>query len=68
MLNKELAEKDSIFRKKLYQKEAEKINFNSPKSNFYFNAEEVFNIPVVVHIIHLGESVGNGTNISDAHK
>ena len=66
LLNKELAEKDSIFRKKLYQKEAEKINSNSPNSNFYFNAEEVFNIPIVVHIIHLGESVGSGTNISDA--
>ena len=27
---------------------------------------DVFTIPVVVHVIHLGESVGSGTNISDA--
>jgi PKD repeat protein len=26
----------------------------------------VYTIPVVVHVIHLGESVGSGTNISDA--
>lgn len=26
----------------------------------------VFTIPVVVHVIHLGEAVGTGTNISDA--
>ena len=26
----------------------------------------VYNIPVVVHVLHLGEAVGTGTNISDA--
>jgi hypothetical protein len=28
--------------------------------------EEVYTIPVVVHVIHLGEAIGSGTNISDA--
>ena len=28
--------------------------------------QSVYTIPVVVHVIHLGESVGTGTNISDA--
>lgn len=30
------------------------------------NAEATFSIPVVVHVIHNGEPVGSGTNISDA--
>lgn len=30
------------------------------------NLPPVYTIPVVVHVIHLGESVGTGTNISDA--
>lgn len=29
-------------------------------------ATQVYTIPVVVHVIHLGEPVGTGTNISDA--
>lgn len=27
--------------------------------------DEIFTIPVVVHVIHIGESIGQGTNISD---
>ena len=30
------------------------------------NPNEVYTIPVVVHVIHLGEPIGTGTNISDA--
>gem|GEM_PF-678781 len=29
------------------------------------NDDDIFTIPVVVHVIHLGEPVGTGTNISD---
>lgn len=29
-------------------------------------AESVYTIPVVVHVVHLGESIGVGSNISDA--
>jgi hypothetical protein len=28
--------------------------------------DEIYTIPVVVHVIHEGEAIGNGTNISDA--
>jgi len=30
------------------------------------NAESIFNIPVIVHVIHNGEAVGVGSNISNA--
>jgi hypothetical protein len=30
------------------------------------NASQVYTIPVVVHIIHIGETLGTGSNISDA--
>lgn len=30
------------------------------------NTRSVYTIPVVVHVLHLGEAVGTGTNISDA--
>lgn len=30
------------------------------------NAGSVLTVPVVIHVLHLGESVGTGTNISDA--
>ena len=30
------------------------------------SAEETFYIPIVVHVVHLGEPVGTGSNISDA--
>src|SRR3954471_22732031 len=33
---------------------------------FHKTEAQVYKIPVVVHVIHLGEPVGTGTNISDA--
>ncbi len=36
------------------------------KGKFQQKAAVVYTIPVVVHVIHLGESVGVGTNISNA--
>ena len=29
------------------------------------STDEVYKVPVVIHIMHLGESIGSGTNISD---
>ena len=66
-LNKELAQKDSTFHKKLYQQTSQpNNNNNTPDNAHFFSAEQVFTIPVVVHIVHLGERVGVGSNISDA--
>jgi len=30
------------------------------------NTDEVYRIPIVVHILHLGEAIGEGTNLSEA--
>ena len=30
------------------------------------SSHSIYTIPVVVHVLHLGEAVGTGTNISDA--
>ena len=30
------------------------------------SSNDIYTIPVVVHVLHTGESIGNGTNISDA--
>ena len=32
----------------------------------YKSPDEIYLVPVVVHVIHLGEAIGTGTNISDA--
>ncbi|TAL57403.1 MAG: PKD domain-containing protein [Bacteroidetes bacterium] len=46
----------------LLQNEIVKQKFNKGFSTL----STVYTIPVVVHVIHLGEAVGSGTNISDA--
>ena len=43
-----------------------KINSLKRFSTFSRTAEPVYIIPVVVHVIHNGEAIGLGTNISDA--
>lgn len=48
-------------------KSAEKlIQKNIVNGLIYKSGEEVYKIPVVVHVMHLGEAVGDGNNISDA--
>lgn len=37
-----------------------------PKGNSNNSTQSVFNIPVVVHVIHSGQSIGSGANISQA--
>ena len=34
--------------------------------NFSFRSNDVYQVPIVVHIIHIGEPVGTGSNISDS--
>ena len=45
----------------------EKLLQKAIQKNFiYKNSEEIYKVPIVVHVMHLGESVGTGNNISDA--
>ena len=55
---------DSIYRKQIHllesQVEASIQNHEHSKSK-----STIYTIPVVVHVLHLGESIGTGSNISD---
>ena len=42
-----------------------KAILKSQKQN-YRSQSPIYDVPVVVHILHLGEAIGTGTNISDA--
>lgn len=41
------------------------LSLRRQKLEMRVNAAAIFKIPVVVHVIHNGESIGSGTNISD---
>jgi len=43
-----------------------KINLNKYYASIFKTSEVTYVIPVVVHVIHNGESIGSGSNISDA--
>ena len=48
-----------------YSKNIEKIKSKVELNKINRTSDTVWTIPVVVHVIHFGESVGVGTNISD---
>ncbi|MCX6171656.1 MAG: M43 family zinc metalloprotease [Flavobacterium sp.] len=54
---------DAGYRKR-YQKSVEAIKKTNFK-NFKMATQGIRQVPVVVHVMHKGESVGTGTNISD---
>lgn len=57
---------DENYRKQMNDMEFKiKAILNSQKQN-YRSQSPIYDVPVVVHVIHLGEAIGTGTNISDA--
>ncbi len=44
----------------------DRLNRHGSQSGSGATASVVYTVPVVVHVIHLGEAVGTGTNVSDA--
>jgi len=56
-----LLENDAVFEKWLNQKQ--QLNERQNESQ---RTQAIYQVPVVVHIIHNGEAIGSGTNISDA--
>jgi len=66
VLNDALLESDSSYRLKRFIDNNKESNVPNQGSFSNYIAEEVFTIPVVVHVVHLGEPVGVGTNISQA--
>jgi len=59
--NRFLLENDAVFEKWLNQKQQLKERQNESQ-----RTQAIYQVPVVVHIIHNGEAIGSGTNISDA--
>jgi len=66
LLHNALLESDSSYRAKIIIENSKGTTVTNQESFSNYVAEEVFTIPVVVHVVHLGESVGVGTNISQA--
>ena len=48
------------------QKAEEKLQLAISNMATQSTADVIYTIPVVVHVLHLGEAIGTGTNISDA--
>lgn len=66
-VNNRLLQMDSFYSNQnmLIEKSIQEI-INNQKNSKVSQISAVLTIPVVVHVIHLGEAVGTGTNISDA--
>ncbi len=64
--HKELLETDALY-KQIFEANEQKIRskIQAKKASKSLSTTQ-YTIPVVVHVIHLGEAVGSGTNISDA--
>ena len=56
---------DPEYKKNVEKTEAEIFKLIQNRETNGLRSDEVYTIPVVVHVIHLGEPVGTGTNISD---
>ena len=63
--NPEFVEQEEQMEEKI-QKYIESFESQNRSGNMQNRMGGVITIPVVVHVLHLGESVGTGTNISDA--
>ncbi|MCB9197349.1 MAG: T9SS type A sorting domain-containing protein [Flavobacteriales bacterium] len=65
VIHQKLLQSDSNYAKTMQLNELKIQDYIRNNQN-QLRSSAVYTIPVVVHVIHLGESVGNGTNISDA--
>lgn len=63
--HKRLLDKDPSYGVIRAQLESELQNFLAQQS-FNKSTEDTLTVPLVVHVYHLGEAIGSGTNISDA--
>ena len=55
------------FEKLVTQKRASKVNGRLTSPNVSFAFTKIYRIPVVVHVVHRGEPIGQGFNLSDDH-
>ncbi|MDX5346033.1 MAG: zinc-dependent metalloprotease [Hymenobacteraceae bacterium] len=68
LVHEELLQKDKDYRSRIKSNEAQLQELIEQKAYMRTSqtANAVYVIPVVVHIVHTGEAVGTGNNISDA--
>jgi hypothetical protein len=64
-LHGQLMQKDSSYKKQILILEKQVDDFIQNQSIDRLQST-IYTIPIVVHVIHLGEPIGTGTNISDA--
>jgi hypothetical protein len=64
--HKKELEENPQYAKEYHRIQKELRNYLKSGVGLEARSSEVYTIPIVVHVMHLGESVGTGTNISDA--
>ncbi len=63
-IHNNLMQSDSVYRKQILLIESQIETSAQSKANTKFRSTR-YRIPVVVHVVHLGEAIGTATNISD---
>jgi len=63
-IHNNLMQTDSVYRKQIHLLESQ-VEDNIQKHSNITLRSTLYTIPVVVHVIHLGEPIGSGSNISD---
>jgi hypothetical protein len=63
-IHNNLMQTDSVYRKQIHLLESQ-VEDNIQKHSNITLRSTLYTIPVVVHVIHLGEPIGTGSNISD---
>jgi hypothetical protein len=66
-IHERLLKEDSVYRKKMdvFEQKVQQFVNSQQQSNPFNKKGTVYTIPVVVHVVHSGEPVGAGTNLSD---
>ena len=65
-VNNEQCATEFVHKRKMLEDNSYKTNFLLHKAKKSAAGGDVYVIPIVVHVMHLGEPVGTGTNISDS--
>ena len=65
LIHKHKMANDPEYKKNIEKTESEIFNIIQNREKSGLRSDEVYTIPVVVHVIHLGEPIGTGTNISN---
>jgi hypothetical protein len=64
-IHHKLMSSDSVYRKQIHLLESQ-VAVNIQNQVTSKSKSTIYTIPVVVHVLHLGESIGTGSNISDS--